>query len=80
MEVITGKGVLGQLGLDTVAVKGPLLSGLLFLTVAGLVGGWTVIQNPPDVNKVRLLGKFLLIDCGESWFWGVDLAQRAFSC
>eukprot|EP00243_Klebsormidium_subtile_P004408 TRINITY_DN18390_c0_g1_i1.p1 TRINITY_DN18390_c0_g1~~TRINITY_DN18390_c0_g1_i1.p1 ORF type:complete len:235 (-),score=32.04 TRINITY_DN18390_c0_g1_i1:231-935(-) len=54
MEVITGKGVLGQLGLDTVAIKGPLLSGLLFLTVAGLVGGWTVIQNPPDVNKAPI--------------------------
>jgi hypothetical protein len=52
MEVVTGKGVLGQLGIDATAVKGPLLTGLLFLTVAGLVGGWTVIQNPPDVNKV----------------------------
>lgn len=54
MEVITGKGVLGQLGLDAVTIKGPLLLGLLFLTVAGLIGGWTVIQNPPDVSKVRL--------------------------
>jgi hypothetical protein len=51
MEVVTGKGVLGQLGIDATAVKGPLLTGLLFLTVGGLVGGWTVIQNPPDINK-----------------------------
>lgn len=55
MEVVTGKGVLGQLGIDATAVKGPLLTGLLFLTVGGLVGGWTVIQNPPDINKVSRL-------------------------
>lgn len=51
MEVITGKGVLGQLGINSVAVKGPLLAGLIFLLVGGLLGGYVVINNPPDTSK-----------------------------
>lgn len=51
MEVITGKGVLGQLGINSVAVKGPLLAGLIFLLVGGLLGGYVVINNPPDTRK-----------------------------
>ena len=51
MEVVTGKGVLGQLGLDPLAVRGPLLAGFLFLLVGGLLGGYVVINNPPDTSK-----------------------------
>lgn len=51
MEVVTGKGVLGQLGLDPLAVRGPLLAGFLFLLVGGLLGGYVVINNPPDTTK-----------------------------
>jgi len=51
MEVITGKGVLGQLGINPLAVKGPLLAGLLFLLIGGLLGGYVVINNPPDTSK-----------------------------
>ncbi|MCO5593666.1 hypothetical protein L7F22_047682 [Adiantum nelumboides] len=52
MEVLTGKGILAQLGIDAVAVKYPFLAGLSFLFVGGLLGGYVVIQNPPDFEKV----------------------------
>ncbi|KAI5058445.1 hypothetical protein GOP47_0026615 [Adiantum capillus-veneris] len=52
MEVLTGKGVLAQLGIDAVAVKYPFLAGLSFLFVGGLLGGYVVINNPPDFEKV----------------------------
>lgn len=52
MEVLTGKGVLGQLGIDAVAVKYPFLAGLSFLVIGGLLGGYVVINNPPDFSKV----------------------------
>eukprot|EP00250_Pteridium_aquilinum_P003523 c13838_g1_i1 orf=335-982(-) len=52
MEVLTGKGVLAQLGIDAVAVKYPFLAGLSFLFVGGLLGGFVVINNPPDFDKV----------------------------
>jgi len=51
MEVITGKGVLGQLGIDPLVVRFPLLAGFLFLLVGGLLGGYVVINNPPDTSK-----------------------------
>uniref|UniRef100_A0A7I4EE66 LHC-related protein n=1 Tax=Physcomitrium patens TaxID=3218 RepID=A0A7I4EE66_PHYPA len=51
MEVITGKGVLGQLGINPLAVKGPFLAGFLFLLIGGLLGGYVVINNPPDTSK-----------------------------
>jgi hypothetical protein len=51
MEVIAGKGVLGQLGINPLAVKGPFLAGFLFLLVGGLLGGYVVINNPPDTSK-----------------------------
>jgi len=51
MEVITGKGVLGQLGINPSTVKGPFLAGFLFLLIGGLLGGYVVINNPPDVSK-----------------------------
>ncbi|KAG0583004.1 hypothetical protein M758_3G104500 [Ceratodon purpureus] len=51
MEVITGKGVLGQLGINPLAVKGPFLAGFLFLLIGGLLGGYVVINNPPDTTK-----------------------------
>ena len=52
MEVLTGKGVLAQLGIDPVAVKYPFLAGLGFLFIGGLLGGYVVINNPPDLSKV----------------------------
>jgi hypothetical protein len=51
MEVITGKGVLGQLGINPLAVQGPFLAGFLFLLIGGLLGGYVVINNPPDTSK-----------------------------
>lgn len=51
MEVITGKGVFGQLGIDPLAIRFPFLAGLTFLLLGGLLGGWVVINNPPDVSK-----------------------------
>lgn len=51
MEVVTGKGVLGQLGLDPLTVRYPFLFGFLFLLVGGLLGGYVVINNPPDYSK-----------------------------
>jgi hypothetical protein len=54
MEVITGKGVLGQLGIDPLVVRFPLLAGFLFLLVGGLLGGYVVINNPPDTSKAPL--------------------------
>lgn len=52
MEVVTGKGVLAQLGIDPVAVRFPFLAGLAFLFVGGLLGGYVVVNNPPDFSKV----------------------------
>ncbi|KAH7289719.1 hypothetical protein KP509_30G016000 [Ceratopteris richardii] len=52
MEILTGKGILAQLGINAVAVKYPFLAGLSFLFVGGLLGGLVVIQNPPDFDKV----------------------------
>lgn len=54
MEVLTGKGVLGQLGIDAVAVRYPFLAGFSFLLIAGLLGGYVVINNPPDPSKAPL--------------------------
>ncbi|CAI5464181.1 unnamed protein product [Closterium sp. Yama58-4] len=51
MEVLTGKGVFGQLGIDPLAIRFPFLAGLTFLLLGGLLGGWVVINNPPDVSK-----------------------------
>lgn len=51
MEVFTGKGVLGQLGINPESVKLPFLAGLSFLTVGGLLGGYVVVNNPPDISK-----------------------------
>ena len=51
MEVVTGKGVLGQLGVDPSAIRFPLLAGIAFLFIAGLLGGYTVVNNPPDLSK-----------------------------
>lgn len=51
MEVLTGKGVLAQLNIDPLAVRFPLLAGLVFLFVGGLLGGKTVIENPPIIDK-----------------------------
>lgn len=51
MEVLTGKGVLGQLGIEPTAVKAPFLAGIIFLFVGGLLGGYVVINNPPDISK-----------------------------
>ncbi|KAJ7523703.1 hypothetical protein O6H91_18G059000 [Diphasiastrum complanatum] len=51
MEIITGKGVLGQLGIDALKVRFPFLAGFTFLLVGGLLGGYVVIQNPPDTSK-----------------------------
>ncbi|EFJ07532.1 LHC-related protein [Selaginella moellendorffii] len=51
MEVVTGKGIFGQLGLDPLRVRYPVLLGFTFLLVAGLVGGYVVINNPPDESK-----------------------------
>eukprot|EP00245_Coleochaete_scutata_P004881 TRINITY_DN17941_c0_g1_i1.p1 TRINITY_DN17941_c0_g1~~TRINITY_DN17941_c0_g1_i1.p1 ORF type:complete len:217 (-),score=37.74 TRINITY_DN17941_c0_g1_i1:535-1185(-) len=52
MEVLTGKGVIGQLGMDPIAVRYPFLLGLSFLFVGGLLGGYVVVNNPPDFSKV----------------------------
>ncbi|CAI5479124.1 unnamed protein product [Closterium sp. Yama58-4] len=51
MEVLTGKGVFGQLGIDPLAIRFPFLAGLTFLLLGGLLGGWVVINNPPDISK-----------------------------
>jgi hypothetical protein len=51
MEVVTGKGIFGQLGIDAITVRYPFLAGFSFLLVAGLLGGYVVINNPPDVSK-----------------------------
>eukprot|EP00249_Psilotum_nudum_P000350 c11569_g1_i1 orf=561-1259(-) len=51
MEVLTGKGVLGQLSINPIAVRYPFLAGFTFLLVAGLLGGYAVINNPPDESK-----------------------------
>ena len=51
MELITGKGVLGQLGINPLAVKGPSLAGFLFLLVGGLFSGYVVINNLPNTSK-----------------------------
>lgn len=52
MEVVTGKGIFGQLGVDALTVRLPFLAGFSFLLVGGLLGGWVVINNPPDFSKV----------------------------
>eukprot|EP00270_Netrium_digitus_P002294 TRINITY_DN1258_c0_g1_i1.p1 TRINITY_DN1258_c0_g1~~TRINITY_DN1258_c0_g1_i1.p1 ORF type:complete len:282 (+),score=57.03 TRINITY_DN1258_c0_g1_i1:127-846(+) len=54
MEVLTGKGALGQLGIDALSVRGPFLAGFIFLLVGGLLGGYVVINNPPDISKAPL--------------------------
>jgi len=51
MEVITGKGILAQLGLNPEVVRFPFLAGIAFLFIAGLIGGYTVVNNPPDLSK-----------------------------
>lgn len=51
MEVVTGKGVFAQLGLDPLRIRYPFLLAFLFLFVGGLLGGYVVIENPPDVSK-----------------------------
>ncbi|GJP43545.1 hypothetical protein CLOM_g15753 [Closterium sp. NIES-68] len=51
MEVLTGKGVFGQLGVDPLTIRFPFLAGLTFLLLGGLLGGWVVINNPPDISK-----------------------------
>jgi hypothetical protein len=51
MEILTGKGVVAQLGMDPMVVRYPILLGFTFLIVGGLLGGWVVIQNPPDFKK-----------------------------
>eukprot|EP00246_Nothoceros_aenigmaticus_P008980 TRINITY_DN24259_c0_g1_i1.p1 TRINITY_DN24259_c0_g1~~TRINITY_DN24259_c0_g1_i1.p1 ORF type:complete len:261 (-),score=18.59 TRINITY_DN24259_c0_g1_i1:43-750(-) len=51
MEVLTGKGIFGQLGLDPVVVRYPFLAGIAFLFIGGLLGGQVVINNPPDLSK-----------------------------
>lgn len=51
MEVITGKGILAQLGINPEVVRFPFLAGMAFLLVAGLIGGYTVVNNPPDLGK-----------------------------
>jgi hypothetical protein len=51
MEVITGKGVLGQLGVNPGTIKAPFLIGLAFLFIGGLLGGYVVVNNPPDLSK-----------------------------
>ena len=51
MEVITGEGVFGQLGIDPVSIRLPFLAGLTFLVVGGLLGGYVVINSPPDLSK-----------------------------
>eukprot|EP00897_Mesotaenium_endlicherianum_P004443 jgi/Mesen1/4026/ME000212S03047 len=51
MEVLTGKGVLAQLGINSGVVKLPFLAGFAFLFIGGLLGGYTVVNNPPDVEK-----------------------------
>eukprot|EP00850_Spirogloea_muscicola_P023122 SM000331S12518 [mRNA] locus=s331:62010:63375:+ [translate_table: standard] len=51
MEVLTGKGVIAQLGLDPTIVRFPFLLGLVFLLVGGLLGGYVVINNPPNFDR-----------------------------
>eukprot|EP00271_Cylindrocystis_brebissonii_P014698 TRINITY_DN36163_c0_g1_i1.p2 TRINITY_DN36163_c0_g1~~TRINITY_DN36163_c0_g1_i1.p2 ORF type:complete len:223 (-),score=33.27 TRINITY_DN36163_c0_g1_i1:670-1338(-) len=51
MEVVTGKGILAQLGIDPIAIRFPFLAGMAFLFVGGLLGGYTVINNPPNFDR-----------------------------